>query len=117
MSSIVPSIGYLADDSSIVGKQSNNDNTTSRFKNVLAEGQNYQVSRMEIPARCHLPLQSDLHQSKHITVLSGIIHLTLSDDVMILVADESIYIAQGALHGLENRADSSATIVSVDYCG
>lgn len=117
MSSIVPSIGYLADDSSIINKKSNNDNTTARFKNILAEGQNYEISRLEIPARCNLPLQKDLHKSKHITVLSGIIHLTLSDDVMILVADESIYVAQGALHGLENRANSTATVVSVDYCG
>jgi len=117
MSSIVPSIGYLANDSSIIKKESNNDNSTSRFRNILAEGKNYQISRLEIPARCNLPLQTDLSQSKHITVLSGIIHLTLSDDVMILVADESIYVAQGVLHGLENRADSPATVVSVEYCG
>ena len=117
MSSTVPSIGNLADDGSIVSKKSNNDNTTTKFKNTLAKGHNYEISRMEIPARCNLPLQTDLQKSKHITVLSGIIHFTLSDDVIILVADESIYVAQGALHGLENRADNTAIVVSVDYCG
>ena len=98
-----------------VGKTSGNDNTRSGFEKLLSRGQNYQIAQLKIPARCNLPLQTDYHQSKHLTVLSGIIHLTLSDDVIVLVADESIYVPQGMLHGLENRADHAALVVSVDY--
>ncbi len=115
MSGIVPRVGNSAFNSAISDGLSNNDNSKSGFKDILAGGDTYQVSRFNIPARCSLPLQTDQQTSKHLTVLSGIIHITLADDIMVLVADESIYIPQGVLHGLENRADNPALIISVDY--
>ena len=115
MTNIVPRIGNSSYKSSIINRSSNNDNSRSCFKDNLANDAHYAVSRLKIPARCNLPLQRDLHTSKHLTVLSGIIHITLADDIMVLVADESIYVPQGVLHGLENRADNPALIISVDY--
>jgi len=115
MNNLVPRIGKSITVSAAFTATSNNDNATSGFKDLLADGARYEVSRLTIPARCNLPLQTNLRISRHITVLSGIVHITVDDDVMVLVADESIYISQGQLHGLENRADESALVISVDY--
>ncbi|VAV88015.1 hypothetical protein MNBD_ALPHA08-2429 [hydrothermal vent metagenome] len=115
MTNIVPRIGKPASTSAAFAALSNNDNGKSGFKDILADGSNYEIARLNIPARCNLPLRTDPHTSRHITVLSGIIHITLEDDVMVLIADESIYVPQGLLHGLENRADQTALIISVNY--
>ncbi len=115
MTNIVPRIGKSASVNAAFTAHSNNDNARSSFTDVLAEGSDYEVSRLNIPARCSLPLHRDQTTSRHITILSGIIHVTLDDDVMVLVADESIYIPQGSLHGLENRADETALVISVNH--
>jgi len=115
MTNSVPRIGKSPCVSAAFAAQSNNDNGKSGFRDILADGSNYEIARLNLPARCNLPLQTDHHTSRHITVLSGIIHVTLEDDVMVLIADESIYVPQGLLHGLENRADETALIVSVNY--
>ena len=115
MNNIVPRIGSSGSKNAAFSALSNNDNAKSGFTDVLTQGDNYEVSRLKIPARCSLPLNTDHHISRHITVLSGIIHVTLDDDVMVLVGDESIYIPQGSLHGLENRANEESLIISVDY--
>ncbi len=115
MTNIVPRIGKSVALSAAFTATSNNDNAKSCFKDILADGPLYQVSRLTVPARCNLPLQTNHHISRHITVLSGILHITVVDDVMVLVADESIYVPQGQLHGLENRADEKALVISVDY--
>jgi len=99
----------------VINQSSNNDNSIFGFKDILAGDGTYEISRTKIPARCSLPLKTETQISKHVTVLSGIVHITLADDVMVLVADESIYIPQGILYGLENRADNTALVVSVDY--
>ena len=115
MTNIVPRIGNSTPVNPLSSGSSNNDNSSNCFSTILDLGETYQVSRLKVPARCHLPMQSGLKTSKHLTILSGIVHITLEDDVMVLVADESIYIPQGALHSLENRANDTAVIVSVDY--
>ncbi len=108
MTNIVPRIN------GIPGK-SGNDNSKSAFNEVLAGGHNYIIDRIKTPPRCTLPLQTLDKTSRHITVLLGCVHVTLGDDVIVLVPDESIYIPQGILHGIENRANESAEIISVDY--
>lgn len=115
MTTTVPHIGKSVAVRAAFTATSNNDNAKSGFKDILADGPLYEVARLIVPARCNLPLQTNHYISRHITVLSGIIHITVADDVMVLVADESIYIPQGQLHGLENRADETALIISVDY--
>ena len=115
MNNTVPDINESSFKQAVLNQTSSNDNSVFGFKDILAGDGTYEVSRTRIPARCTLPLQMEKQTSKHLTVLSGIVHVTLSDDVMVLVADESLYIPQGVLYGLENRADSAALVVSVDY--
>lgn len=115
MNRSVPRIGITHGRQTSACPLSSNDNNASGFRQILAKNQSYEVAQMKVPPRCNLPLQRHEKASKHLTVLSGIVHVTLGDDVMVLVADESIYIPQGALHGLENRADAASIIVSVDY--
>ena len=110
-----PNLGNSTFQESVISRTSGNDNSELGFKDILADDDTYEISRTNIPARCSLPLKTDMKISKHLTVISGIIHITLGDDIMVLVADESIYIPQGVLHGLENRADTTALVVSVDY--
>jgi len=115
MTNNAPSIGNSTFQQSVINRTSGNDNSVFGFKDVLSCDGTYEVAKIKIPARCNLPLKTDIRTSKHITVLSGIIHITLGDDIMVLVADESIYVPQGVLHGLENRADTPALLISVDY--
>jgi len=115
MTNTVPDTTDSSFKQAVLNQSSNNDNSIFGFKDILAGDGTYEVSRTKIPARCTLPLKMESQTSKHLTILSGIVHVTLSDDVMVLVADESLYIPQGILYGLENRADSSALVVSVDY--
>lgn len=115
MTNIVPRIGNSAAKSAAFAALSNNDNAKSSFKEILADGSHYEVARLNIPARCNLPLQTDHQTSRHLTVLSGIVHITLEDDVLVLVADESLYVPQGSLHGLENRANETALVIAVNY--
>ncbi len=111
MKNIVPRINTVSAKS----KKSGNDNSKEAFNEVLGNGSNYHVNRIKTPARCTLPLQTLDTISRHITVLQGCVHVTLGDDVIVLVPDESIYIPQGLLHGIENRANETAEIISVDY--
>ena len=115
MTNTVPRISRSASISAAFSEQSNNDNGRTAFNDILDAGNNYDVSRLKIPARCNLPLQTHQQTSRHITVLSGIIHVTLDNNVIVLVADESIYVPHGILHGLENRADETALVISVNY--
>lgn len=115
MSNIVPRIGNSVSNGAEISERPGNDNAQSSFTDILADADSYQVSRLNVPARCSLPLQTCHHTSRHITVLSGVVHVTLVDDVIVLVGDESIYIPLGSLHGLENRAEEPALIISVDY--
>ncbi len=110
MTNVVPRINGIP-------TKSGNDNSKAAFNEALANGQNYVVDRIKTPPRCTLPLQTLNKVSRHITVLQGCLHVTLGDDVLVLVPDESIYIPQGVLHGIENRANESAEIISVDFNG
>ena len=111
MKTIVPRINAHSPKS----KNSGNDNSKAAFNEVLGHGHGYNVNRIKTPARCTLPLQTLDTTSRHITVIKGCVHITMGEDVIVLVPDESIYIPQGLLHGIENRANDSAEIISIDY--
>jgi mannose-6-phosphate isomerase-like protein (cupin superfamily) len=117
MTGIVPRIGKQAGTNHLLKIKSSNDNTTGAFTNQLIAEDHYKVSHIKVPGHYTLPLQTTADISRHMTVLAGIVHITLGDDVMALVGDESLYIPQGVLHGIENRSGHEAVIVSVDYHG
>lgn len=96
---------------------SGNDNLRSAFTENLDHDVFYSVNRLTIPAHSALPLQNGKNCSKHVTVLCGIVHVTMGNDVFALTGDESIYLPQGVLHGFENRADKPAIVICIDYKG
>ena len=117
MTGSVPRIGKRAGTSHLLKIKSSNDNKVGTFTEKLLGEDHYSISRIKVPGYYTLPLQTTPEISRHMTVLAGIVHITLGDDVMALVGDESLYIPQGALHGIENRSGHEAVIVSVDYRG
>jgi mannose-6-phosphate isomerase len=87
---------------------------------VLDEGPGFKVKRIVVAPDGHLSLQSHKHRNEHWTVIAGEATVTIGDRVQSLKCGESVNIAQGALHRLENFGAGEVQVVEVqfgDYLG
>lgn len=117
MNTIVPRIAISRAKVPWQSADTGNDNIRSAFSQNLDHDVFYSVNRLTVPAHSTLPLQNGHECSRHVTILAGIVHVTMGQDIYALTADESIYLPQGVLHGFENRSDKPAIIISIDYKG
>lgn len=117
MTTIVPRITASQGKAPWQTSGNGNDNLRSAFAKNLDHDVFYSVNRLTIPALSTLPLQTTPDHSRHVTVLAGIVHITMGQEIFALTADESLYLPQGILHGFENRADQPAIVISIDYKG
>ncbi len=87
---------------------------------VLAEGPRYKVKRIVVKPQGRLSLQSHKHRSEHWTVAFGVATATVGDAVLTLTPGQSVDIALGERHRLENFAEVDLELIEVqfgDYLG
>ena len=83
-------------------------------------GERFQVKRITVNPGAKLSLQKHRHRAEHWVVVSGTAKATCGDRTVVLTANESIYIPQGAVHRLENPASEPLNLIEVqsgDYLG
>jgi mannose-6-phosphate isomerase len=87
---------------------------------VLEEGPGFKVKRIVVTPRGRLSLQSHKHRAEHWMVVAGEATVTVRDDVRTLTRGQSVDIALGDRHRLENFGDTDVELIEVqfgDYLG
>jgi mannose-1-phosphate guanylyltransferase/mannose-1-phosphate guanylyltransferase/mannose-6-phosphate isomerase len=80
---------------------------------TLALGPRFQVKRIMVEPGRQLSLQSHVHRAEHWVVVAGTARVTLDGTAHILPENESIYVAPGAVHRLENPGKLALHLVEV----
>lgn len=80
---------------------------------VLDEGDGFKVKRIEVFPRKRLSYQKHAKRAEHWFVVSGIAKVTLNDVDVLVHAGESIDIAVGAAHRVENPGDDTLVFIEV----
>ncbi len=87
---------------------------------VLDEGEGFKVKRLEVLPKKRLSYQRHKHRAEHWFVVEGTAKVTLDGADIIKRAGESIDIAVGAAHRVENPGDELLVFIEVqrgDYLG
>jgi mannose-6-phosphate isomerase len=87
---------------------------------VLDEQPGFKVKRIVVKPGGRLSLQSHKHRGEHWTVVNGNATVTVGDKVSLLTRSQSVDIAKGAKHRLENFGQDIVEIIEVqfgDYLG
>ncbi len=87
---------------------------------VLDEKPGFKVKRIVVTSGGRLSLQSHKHRSEHWTVVNGTATITVGDSVTVKTRGQSVDIALGAKHRLENLHEGQLEIIEVqfgDYLG
>ncbi|WP_294965510.1 mannose-1-phosphate guanylyltransferase/mannose-6-phosphate isomerase [Sulfurimonas sp.] len=69
---------------------------------VLENNQAYKTKKIVVRPGKRLSLQSHFHRNEHWIIVSGTARVTVGDEIKLLKANESTYIAAGQKHRLEN---------------
>lgn len=83
-------------------------------------GVGYQVKRIVVDPGQALSLQRHRRRAEHWVVVSGMARVTRDDEVLVLSANQSVYIPLGAKHRLENPGAQPLQLIEVqsgDYLG
>lgn len=89
------------------------------YESVIS-GVGFQVKRITVSPGCKLSLQSHAHRAEHWVVVSGVALATIGDQEVLVRANESVFIPQGARHRLANPGDQPLSVIEVqsgDYLG
>ena len=82
---------------------------------VLDEGSSFKVKRLVVRPHGRLSLQSHRHRWEHWTVVSGEATVTIDESVKTMTPGQSIDIAQGARHRLENFGAAEVEVIEVQF--
>ncbi len=80
---------------------------------VLDEGENYKVKRIEVLPGKRLSYQRHAQRAEHWAVVQGTAKVTLDDREITLSIGESIDIAVGSAHRVENPGDDLLVFIEV----
>lgn len=80
---------------------------------VLYEGKGYKVKRLEVLPKKRLSYQSHQHRSEHWFVTKGIAKVTLNGENILVKKGESINIAAGDKHRIENDAEENLVLIEI----
>ncbi len=80
---------------------------------IIDEGRNFIVKRITVDPDGILSLQYHHHRFEHWIVVAGHAHVTKGDDHLVLTPNQSIYIACGEHHRLENKGKEPLQIIEV----
>ena len=87
---------------------------------VLDEQTGFKVKRIVVTPGGRLSLQSHKHRSEHWTVVNGTATVTVGENVKAMTRGQSVDVALGAKHRLENHGKDLVEIIEVqfgDYLG
>lgn len=87
---------------------------------VLDEGRGFKVKRIEVLPKKRLSYQKHARRAEHWFVVTGEAKITLDDKEIIKRAGESLDIAVGAKHRVENAGEDLLVFIEVqrgDYLG
>lgn len=87
---------------------------------VLDEGDGCKVKRIEVLPEKRLSYQKHLRRAEHWFVISGIAKVTLNDCELLVKSGESINIAVGDKHRVENPGEKTLVFIEIqtgDYFG
>ena len=79
----------------------------------IDSGDRFRVKRITVEPGGKLSLQWHHHRAEHWVVVSGTARVTRGDEVMLLTENQSIYIALGQLHRLENPGKVPLCLIEV----
>lgn len=79
----------------------------------IDNGERYQVKRITVNPGEKLSLQMHHHRAEHWVVVSGTAKVTLADNTRLVTENESIYIAIGMTHSLENPGKLPLEMIEV----
>lgn len=80
---------------------------------VIDKGKGYKVKIIELSPHKRLSLQRHRFRSEHWVVVEGTAKVTCEGKVSLVNSNESIFVAAGHIHRLENPQDSALKIVEV----
>jgi mannose-6-phosphate isomerase len=69
---------------------------------VVEEGENYRISRVEIKPRHGIKPQIHYHRNEHWVVVAGVAKVTCGEKEILLNRNESTYVPAATLHKVEN---------------
>lgn len=87
---------------------------------VLEEGDRYKIKRITVIPGHRLSLQKHFHRSEHWVVVQGVAKVTVGDEEKFIQENESLFIAQQAIHRLENPGKTLLELIEVqvgEYLG
>lgn len=87
---------------------------------VIEEGENYRISRVEIKPRHGIKPQIHYHRHEHWVVVSGVAKVTCGDEQILLNRNQSTYVPAATLHKVENPGSIPLVILEIqngEYLG
>ncbi|MDZ8053629.1 MAG: phosphomannose isomerase type II C-terminal cupin domain [Aulosira sp. ZfuVER01] len=87
---------------------------------LVEEGENYRISRVEIKPRHGIKPQIHYHRNEHWVVVSGVAKVTCGDKEILLNRNESTYVPAATLHKVENPGSIPLVILEIqngEYLG
>lgn len=90
------------------------------YVEVIDEGENYRISRVEIKPKHGIKPQIHYHRHEHWVVVSGVAKVTCGDEEILLTHNESTYVPAATLHKVENPGQIPLVILEIqngEYLG
>lgn len=90
------------------------------YVEVVEEGENYRISRVEIKPRHGIKPQVHYHRHEHWVVVSGVAKVTCGDEEILLNPNQSTYVPAATLHKVENPGSIPLVILEIqngEYLG
>jgi mannose-6-phosphate isomerase len=87
---------------------------------LVEEGENYRISRVEIKPRHGIKPQIHYHRNEHWVVVSGVAKVTCGEQEILLNRNESTYVPAATLHKVENPGSIPLVILEIqngEYLG
>ncbi|MBD2212514.1 phosphomannose isomerase type II C-terminal cupin domain [Nostoc linckia FACHB-104] len=87
---------------------------------LVEEGENYRISRVEIKPRHGIKPQIHYHRNEHWVVVSGVARVTCGEQELLLNRNESTYVPAATLHKVENPGSIPLVILEIqngEYLG
>lgn len=104
------------DDKSVSNKENNSplyDERPWGSFTVLDEGENYKVKRIEVIPGKRLSYQKHAKRCEHWLVVTGAANVTLDDSIVPLNIGDTIDIAIGAAHRVENPGPDKLIFIEI----
>jgi mannose-6-phosphate isomerase len=90
------------------------------YVEVIEEGKNYRISRVEIKPRHGIKPQIHYHRHEHWVVVSGVAKVTCGEEEIFLNRNQSTYVPAATLHKVENPGSIPLVILEIqngEYLG